>query len=102
MPPGRGVAAPAGRGAAAPVGRGEAPAGRGMGAPAGRGGPVAGGRGPAGGGRGGAGAPKGPQPTKPVIKTAVKLKGIFWKRLILDPEKPVEIVWKYVKEGPIN
>lgn len=37
-----------------------------------------------------------------MIKPAVKLRGIFWKRLILDPEKPVELVWKYVKEGPVD
>lgn len=37
-----------------------------------------------------------------MIKPPAKLKGIFWKRLILDPEKPVEIVWKYVKEGPYD
>ena len=46
------------------------------GAPAGRGGPVS--------GRGGAiAAPKGPQPTKPVIKPNTKMKPFFWKRVLL-------------------
>ena len=92
-PPGRG-------GAPAPPGRGSAPAGpagRG-GAPAARGAPGAG----RGRGRGGAGAAKGPQPTKPVIKVNTKMKGFFWKRVILPPDAPDTVIWKKIKEEPID
>ena len=86
---GRGVAVPLaptarGRGPAGPAGRG--PAGRG---PAGRGG-----RGPA--------AKAEIRPTKPVIKLKSKMKPFFWKRVILPPDAPKTLIWKNIKEEPIN
>lgn len=109
-PPGRGPPAgppaPGGRGAPGgpppPPGRGAAvplaPPGRGRGGPAG----------PAGRGMPGRAVGRGPaakpeiQPTKKPIKVSQKMKPFFWKRVLLAPDTPNTVIWKRIKEEPVD
>ena len=51
---------------------------------------------------GGGGRARGPQPTKPVIKPTKKMKGFFWKRIIVDPNSKDDTMWNNIKEVPMD